>query len=61
MWTIICFCIFIGFLVGLAVGLSYNNKAMDREIALRKGWEETANKLLKRLKELVGDSKNYPH
>ena len=61
MWTIICFCIFIGFLIGLAVGLSCNNKAMDREITLRKRWEESANTLLKKLNELAEVSKNYPH
>jgi hypothetical protein len=53
MWIIIVYT-FLGFLVGLAAGLSYNNKAMDNEIALRKRWEESANTLLKKLNELAG-------
>jgi hypothetical protein len=58
--TIAC-SIFLRFLVGLAVGLSYNNKAMKSEIALRKKWEEAAIMLQKQVNDLIKSYKNYPH
>lgn len=39
-------CLFIGFMVGMAIGLVYKEKEIEAEIKLRKEWEVIAKKII---------------